>query len=242
MPNRGRDIAPKLVGFRDVHEQYEYVLHLHSKSSRHDKMLAPWRGFLLENLLGSKEIVYSVFEVFSRQPQIGIVFPQHYEYIRHWLDWGSNYACTQALATRLGVALSRQQTLDFPSGSMFWARTAALRPLLGLGLSFSDFPPETGQTDGTLGHAIERLYLHACERAGYGWLKLANPALYIDTGTIVEIMSPAVLDQYVMTHSVRLSGPNPPARLERAPPVIEMVPPGLSRALEMRLAGSGVAN
>jgi O-antigen biosynthesis protein len=242
MPNRGRDLAPKLVGFRDVHDRYEYVLHLHSKASRHDKLLAPWRGFLLENLLGSKEIVYSVFEVFFRQPQIGIVFPQHYEYIRHWLDWGSNYALAQALATRLGVALSPQQTLDFPSGSMFWARAAALRPLLELGLSFSDFPPETAQTDGTLGHAIERLYLYACERAGFGWLKLANPALYIDTRTMVEITSPTVLGQYVMKHSVRLSGPNPPTRLERAPPVIEDVPPGLSKALAMRLAGNESAN
>jgi GT2 family glycosyltransferase len=242
MPNRGRDLAPKLVGFRDAHARYEYVLHIHSKASRHDKMLAPWRGFLLENLLGSKEIIYSVFEVFSRQPQIGIVFPQHYEYIRHWLDWGSNYVLAQALATRLGIAVSPQQTLDFPSGSMFWARTAALSPLLDLGLSFSDFPQETGQTDGTLGHAIERLYLYACERAGFGWLKLANPALYIDTRMIVEITSPTALERYVMEHSVKLSGPNPPARLERAPPVIERVPPGLSSTLEMRLAGSAKAN
>jgi lipopolysaccharide biosynthesis protein len=242
MPNRGRDLAPKLVGFRDVHQHYEYVLHLHSKASRHNKMLASWRGFLLENLLGSQEIIFSVFEVFSRQPQIGIVFPQHYEYIRHWLDWGGNYARAQALATRLGIALSPHQTLDFPSGSMFWARTAALRPLLDLGLSFSDFPPETGQTDGTLGHAIERLYLYACERAGFGWLKLANPAMYIDTQTIVEITSPTALDRYVMERGVKLSGPNPPARLERAPPVIEEVPPGLSRALKLRLAGNGGAN
>jgi hypothetical protein len=125
---------------------------------------------------------------------------------------------------------------------MFWARAAALRPLLELGLSFSDFPPETAQTDGTLGHAIERLYLYACERAGFGWLKLANPALYIDTRTMVEITSPTVLGQYVMKHSVRLSGPNPPTRLERAPPVIEDVPPGLSKALAMRLAGNESAN
>jgi GT2 family glycosyltransferase len=239
MPNRGRDVAPKLVGFQDVHERYEYVLHVHSKASGHDKKLAPWRGFLLENLLGSKEIVYSVFEVFSRHPNVGIIFPQHYEYIRHWLDWGSNYAFAQALATRLGIVLSPQKTVDFPSGSMFWARTAALRPLLDLGLSFSDFQPETGQTDGTLAHAIERLYLYACERAGFGWLKLANPALYMDNRTIMEITSPPALDRYVIEHSVRLSGPNPPARLERAPPVIEEVPPGLSRALKMRLAGNG---
>jgi GT2 family glycosyltransferase len=235
-PNRGRDLAPKLVGFGDVHERYEYILYLHSKISRHNKKLAMWRGFLLENLLGSREIVYSVFEVFSRQPRLGIVFPQHYEYIRHWLDWGGNYALAQALAARFGIALSPQQTLDFPSGSMFWARTEALRPLLDLELSFSDFPPETGQTDGTLGHAIERLFLFACERAGFSWLKVANPALYVDTRTIAELTSPSALDLYVTEHSVRLSGPNPPARREAAPQAVEEVAPGLKRALDLRLA------
>ena len=54
-PNRGRDIAPKLVGFADVHDRYEYVLHLHSKRSRHADFLSPWRTYLYETLLGSAQ-------------------------------------------------------------------------------------------------------------------------------------------------------------------------------------------
>ena len=116
--------------------------------------------------------------------------------------------------------LRADAALDFPAGSMFWARGAALRPLLDLGLSFDDFPAETGQTDGTLAHAIERLFLHSCERAGYGWLKIANPALYFRTDTIVQIRSAEDLDRYVARHCFWLTGPTapPPARRCAASP------------------------
>ena len=93
---------------------------------------------------------------------------------------------------------------------MFWARSAALVPLLELDLTFEDFPAETGQTDGTLAHAIERLYLYSCERAGYGWLKIANPALYFDTDTIVPIRSAEDLDRFVAKHCFWLTGPAAP--------------------------------
>jgi lipopolysaccharide biosynthesis protein len=36
----------------------------------------------------------------------------------------------------------------FPAGAMFWARAAALAPLLKLSLRLSDFEEESGQTDG----------------------------------------------------------------------------------------------
>ncbi|MFX8660761.1 rhamnan synthesis F family protein, partial [Acinetobacter baumannii] len=45
---------------------------------------------------------------------------------------------------------------DYPVGNMFWARTAALRPLLDGRITYDLFPPEQGQLDGTLAHAIER--------------------------------------------------------------------------------------
>jgi lipopolysaccharide biosynthesis protein len=233
-PNRGRDIAPKLVGFKDVHERYQLVLHLHSKRSAHDEVLAPWRTFLLENLLGSPAIVRSVFEIFARSPRTGIVFPQYYEYLRHWLDWGSNFPAAQRLAERMGMSLRADAALDFPTGSMFWARGAALRPLLDLGLSFDDFPAETGQTDGTLAHAIERLFLHSCERAGYGWLKIANPALYFRTDTIVQIRSAEDLDRYVARHCFTLTGPAAPPPAADAPPVRSAIPPGLLALLRTR--------
>ncbi|MBD0273621.1 MAG: hypothetical protein ICV73_17050, partial [Acetobacteraceae bacterium] len=228
VPNRGRDIAPKLVGFRDVHDRYDRVLHLHSKRSKHADFLSPWRTYLYETLLGSPAVVRSVFEAFERLPRLGMAAPQHFEPVRRWLDWSGNFGAAQALAARMGVELRPDAALDFPSGSMFWARPAALRPLLDLGLSFEDFPEEAGQVDGTPAHAIERLYFHVCERAGYAWMKIADPALLFDTRAVVRIGSPEDLARFAAEHGATLASGTLPKRA-CAPPMMVQTPPGLLR-------------
>jgi len=233
-PNRGRDIAPKLVGFADAHDGYDLVLHLHSKVSTHAGFLAPWRSFLFENLLGSPGTVTSILDAFARLPDLGMVAAQHYEPIRRWIGWNGNFETAKSLASRMGIRLSPKRALDFPSGSMFWARPAALRPLLDLKLSFDDFPKEGAQLDHTPAHAIERLYFLACERSGHTWLKVADPALYIDTTTIVEVPTPAALSRFVAEHGVLLTGVAPVAVSLEPAALVTRIPPGLARRLAQR--------
>jgi O-antigen biosynthesis protein len=233
-PNRGRDIAPKLISFADDHKDHDLVLHLHSKRSDHAPFLAPWRGFLYENLLGSRAAVSSILDAFARLPQLGMVAPQHFEPIRRWIGWNGNFDAAKDIAGRMGIKLSPVRALDFPSGSMFWARPAALKPLLDLNLSFDDFPTERGQPDHTPAHAIERLFFLVCERSGHVWLKVAQPALYANTDAIVTVRSPAELERFLHEQAVALTGPvllpvsNEPA------PLVTRVPPGLARRLAQR--------
>jgi lipopolysaccharide biosynthesis protein len=127
--------------------------------------------------MGGPEIVQSILSAFEQEPAIGMIAAQHYLPIKDGVIWGGNIATAQSLARRMGIDIHPGGLLDFPSGSMFWARSAALRPLLDLRLSPQDFPPELGQDDGTLAHAVERLYFLACEKAGFQWAKVARPAL-----------------------------------------------------------------
>jgi O-antigen biosynthesis protein len=171
--NRGRDIAPKLVGFADVYDRYEYFLHLHSKRTLHagDKY-AHWRDYLYNHLLGSKEIVASNLALLA-QPEVGLVYAQHLPAVRPSLNWGWDFERASGLLKTAGVTLSQDMLLEFPSGSMFWGKSAAIRPLLNLNLKFADFEEEAGQYDGTLGHAIERSFLYFVESTSLKWAKVS---------------------------------------------------------------------
>lgn len=189
--NRGRDIAPKLVGFADVYERYDVALSLHTKKSPHGgDHLAPWRQYLYRSLAGSPQIVASILQLLS-QKTVGFVFPQHYFPLRRHIHWGKNFELSRALLERAHVTINEQMELECPSGSMFWCRTDALRPLLDLQLRFADFPDETGQVDGTLAHAIERAFLYACESRGYRWTKVVLPEAYPLASTIIRVQDPA---------------------------------------------------
>ena len=54
-----------------------------------------------------------------------------------------------------------------PLGTMFWFRPKALKPLFDKDWDYKDFPPEPNKIDGTLLHAVERVYPFAAQQAGY---------------------------------------------------------------------------
>ncbi len=204
-PNCGRDIGPKLVGFRDVYDRYDFVLHLHSKRSPTWLQYgARWRRHLLESLVGTPLVVSSIFEAFERNLRLGMVAAQQYEPARNWVRWFDNLDHARRLAARMGFSIDPGAVLDFPSGSMFWARTAALRPLLELELTMDEFEPENDQRDGTLAHAVERMYFHVCEKAGFDWIKVTRQELTIDTPAAVNVEDEYELKRFFQRHVFRL--------------------------------------
>jgi hypothetical protein len=176
-PNRGKDIAPFLLGWPGIFDEYEYVLHIHTKKSLYNTSLKKWREYLLSHLLGNRHIIQSIFEIFKMDKSIGMIAPKHFPPVLPSVGWGYNMRFIRTIGAGIGLALDRNSPVDFPSGSMFWARTEALKPLLGCGFSLSDFPDEEGQNDETLAHAIERMFFYSCESAGFTWCKVIQKKL-----------------------------------------------------------------
>ncbi len=203
-PNRGRDIASKYVTFEDVYDRHDLILFLHSKKTGHLSTAADWRRSLMGSLSGSPEIVAGILGIFARNDKIGIVFPQHYRPIRPYVNWAGVFPQARRLANRMGIELRPNQIIDFAAGSMFWARSAALLPILSLNLGYEDFPQETGQTDGTIAHILERLLLYSCEKAGYDWLKVSTKQFCDTPQTLFAVKEPQDFDRFMEEHRIRI--------------------------------------
>lgn len=222
-PNRGRDIGPKLFCLGDVHADYDLVLHLHTKKSPHAEAGGDWLSHLLKNLVGSPAVVQSVLAAFEAQPRLGFVFGDHWPPMRSWINWGYDFPAAEAFAARMGFRLHADELLEFPSGSMFWARPAALAPLIALNLQPDDFPEEAGQVDGTPAHSIERLYLRVCESTGHSWLRVIHADLKDRSpggGEPVAVSSPGQLQDRLRRHQGYISsqGYRPSLRVLTARP------------------------
>lgn len=168
VPNRGRDIGPLLTAFGDrLAGGYDLVGHLHTKKTADVADVAmseTWRNFLFENLLGGHSgMVDIIVGRMAADPSIGLVFPDE----PNLLDWGSNRTQAQVLCRRLGLSEDLPEQFEFPVGTMFWARSEALRPLFDLSLAWEDYPPEPLPYDGSMLHALERLLPFVVAREGF---------------------------------------------------------------------------
>ena len=176
LPNRGRDIWPKLYGFGDAYDHHEVVLHLHGKKSPHAAGLNDWLAHILDCLLGSREDVNRILSMFRTIPKLGLVAPLTFRNVMGAAHWGANRDIARELAFRMDLRgeLPANDRLQFPVGSMFWGRVSAMRPLLDLKLRPEHFPPEAGQVDGTLAHAIERMLGVVCTETGHSILPVTG--------------------------------------------------------------------
>ncbi len=177
-PNRGRDIAPMFVEFGKECMKHDYVLHIHSKKSPYGSQVAGWFDYSMQHLLDSKLYVDSIFQQFIDDKELGIVYPPAFPGIATHMAWGDMLDPAKKLLDRLNVPkdVLKRFPLDFPSGSMFWFRSKALKPLFDAKMDWKDFPDEEGQKDETLAHVIERLFFYVADHKGYG-RKSFRPAI-----------------------------------------------------------------
>lgn len=166
-PNRGRDVGPFIQLLRAGYlDGYDLVCKVHGKRSVSLGVRAAfgeiWRRSILNDLLGSDALVQAIVNRFAIEPDLGLIGPARFrlpnQYRHTYKDtWGENESLTRDLAEQLGCPKGSLK-LDFFAGTMFWIRRELLDLLRILNLSVGSFPNEEGQLDGTLQHALERLF------------------------------------------------------------------------------------
>lgn len=181
-PNRGRDVLPFLKMLPAIEaEGFEYLIKVHTKRSPHREDGDTWRRDLYGKLLDNAA-VEAALTAFEEDVSLGLVGPdRHFVAMSTYI--GSNEGKILDIGHRLGLSESQIRDQGFFAGTMFMARTSALRPLMRLGFSDDDFEVEAGQIDGTFAHAIERgiaLSVGACGLRHSTNTDLRGPAVIND--------------------------------------------------------------
>lgn len=172
--NRGRDISAFLLDCADVlsDPRYDVIVKLHSKLSAQDpKSISAWfRNHLFENLLGTRAYAEQIWENFSTDPLLGMVFPPviHMGVPTMGNGWTLNKGPAEQLAKRIGVDIPFDSFTPLsPYGSMFIARRAALETLAKAAFKASEFPDTEEYRDGSLAHVLERMFSYVVFSSGY---------------------------------------------------------------------------
>lgn len=182
--NLGRDITAFLVDCEDVlrDPEIDLVVKLHSKRSVQDPpSVSGWfRRHLFESLFASEQYVRNVYELFAKEPQLGMVFAPtiHMGLPTLGHAWSLNRGPAEALAPRLGLTTPFDANTPLsPYGSMFIARRDALEPLLEANFSINEFPDAHEYRDGSLAHVLERLLSYVVFSKGYYAKTVTSPRI-----------------------------------------------------------------
>ena len=175
-PNRGRNFGPLMQGLGKILDQnYDLYAHLHTKRSPHldSDFTARWRNFLLDHLLGrsNEPVMDQIVSAFERDSDLGLVYPDD----PNCIDWTINKPFAKKLMDLLDLDATEQAELmppkissvDYPIGSMFWARSTCLQRLWDNPWPVDQLPKEPLPSDGSILHALERLLPAFCRHAGW---------------------------------------------------------------------------
>lgn len=171
LENRGRDIAPWIVGTKEYQSNYDLFCHVQSKVSSHFNFGNRWRKYLVKNLL-DKNSFTNIINLFISNEKLGCIFPESFKELKDLCTNGNiNLAGIEGEILIINSLLEKMNftrkltraDLFFSAGTMMWYRPKAMHQLFELDLDLSDFPPEPIGTGGTIAHAIERLPAFICK-------------------------------------------------------------------------------
>lgn len=169
--NKGRDVLPFLRQLKDKFKNYKYIFHVHTKRS----LLNPyigflWRNYLYNNLLGDSNIISEILMNFDNTNKIGIIFPETYYLIFNEANILKSITkkYTNFILKKIFPRNEIGNLKVFPAGNMFWSRTEAIFQIFIFDF-YRYFSKEKDQTNDTIMHGIERIWLYLAKMNGFSY-------------------------------------------------------------------------
>ena len=173
---RGRDMSSLFVASREIVKKYDYFCFMHDKKSKGAGFItvgATFRDVLWENSLASPEYINSIVSELDENDSLGLIVPPrvyHGPYFKSYINnyWVKNFEFCLNLLNQMGIVTPISK--KYPPlviGNCFWAKYDAVEPIFDLYLEYDDFPEEPMPGDGTISHALERVYGYVAASRGY---------------------------------------------------------------------------
>ena len=181
MEDRGRDVAPWLLGFKDVQNKYDIALKFHLKKRPNPNPVFAWEWshFISKCTLSSSEYISSIINLFKMDEKLGTVFhifPPSLTLLMHQQDGiKRNMDWKKEILKRVKGNAPEETSWSVYSNNIFWYRPEALSKLFESDIALEEFPKEPFPEDGTIAHGMERSIPYIAQGNGY-YYKLVVPS------------------------------------------------------------------
>lgn len=169
VPNKGRDVLPFIKATARLQSMgYKKVLKLHSKKSTHRDLEGNpaesgdnWLDSTLDALIPRDRKTLAKLVGIISEKKTGMIGAYDYYYPLR-MYFGHNREKIEQIMRHIdrsvfsGIISDKVEDMGFFGGTMFWVDIDAIAPTLQI--SERNFQNETGQTDGTIAHALERVF------------------------------------------------------------------------------------
>ena len=196
--NRGRDLSALLVGCKHIVKQYKYICFVHDKKSHKGEDISTGRDYFLNlwnNLLLSETYIYNILNILEQEPSIGFLCPPppvfgiYFSIADNY--WTICYKKTYQLLSKLNIQpILHEKKQPLALGSAFWCKVEAIQDLFDVDWEYKDFPKEPMALDGTISHAIERVFPYIAQKNGFlsGWVMNKHTAanLITNQGVVLQ--------------------------------------------------------
>ena len=172
--NKGYDVGPFIFFLNRIDlNRYDLILKIHTKSNKNDcnTMLNGrylnrkyWFRLLVEALIGTKEIFRQNIKAFQKDAEMGMIGSK-YCIMSGKKDTAAMKEKVTEVMSELGFPEGEART--FVAGTMFMVRSELLQKVKDK-YGIDDFAATDNKVkDGTLAHALERVFGYATEAQGY---------------------------------------------------------------------------
>ena len=187
--NRGRDVLPFVAMVNaGLLRGYEVVCKIHTKKSlRSPADGNDWRRALVGGILGTQTLVRDILDAYDLNRHLGLVAADGQLFGSRLNHWAWNLQKLAQLGQRIGITTIPDEA-RFVGGTMFWIRASLLQRIEALNLTSDDFETEPIGVDGTMAHAVERMFglvaydagMQVCESSALN-MNVGQPASRLQT-------------------------------------------------------------